>query len=152
MYSKEETRLVKHEFWNSFSVMMRKYSSKYGTVNWSNYKTKIKDLYFRLDFTENYATFSIELQHPESIRGLFYEQFIELKVLLEKSLEEKLIWEEEHVNVYKNTISRIYICLPHVSIYNKEDWQKTQNFLEKKITQMHIFWLDYRELFKNLES
>ena len=78
----------------SFRVYMRKQTQRHGTVNWSNYKTKINDLYFRLDFNETEARFSIELQHPDSIRELFYEQFTELKVLLEKYEGGTLYWFE----------------------------------------------------------
>lgn len=152
MYSKEEKKNFKIEFWNRFSVYMRKHTQKHGTINWSNYKTKIKDLYFRLDFNETEARFSIELQHPDSIRELFYEQFTELKVLLEKALETKLVWEELYINEYDKAICRIYVVLPDVNLFNKDDWKKVTDFFENKMVKLHVFWMEYREIFKNLES
>ncbi len=152
MYSKEEKKAFKVEFWTNFSFYMRKYSQKHGTINWSNYKTKIKDLYFRLDFNETEARFSIELQHPDSIRELFFEQFTELKVVLEKAIGTPLVWEELNINEYDKAICRIYVVLPHVNLFNKEDWPQVTTFFEKKIVKLHVFWLEYKEIFKNLES
>lgn len=152
MYSKEEKKNFKIEFWNKFSVYMRKHTQKHGIINWSNYKTKIKDLYFRLDFNETEARFSIELQHPDSIRELFYEQFTELKVLLEKALGTPLVWEELYINEYDKAICRIYVVLPDVNLFNKDDWKKVTDFFENKMVKLHVFWMEYREIFKNLES
>lgn len=152
MYTKEEKKEIKIEFWTAFGIYMRKYNGKYGKVNWTNYKTKIKDLYFRLEFNETQASFSIELQHPDSIRELFYEQFVELKVLLDEALQTKLIWEEIFINDYDKAISKIHLEFPDVNLYNKNDWTKVFVFFEQKMVNLHKFWMEYKEIFKNLEN
>jgi hypothetical protein len=152
MYSKEEKKNIKVEFWTSFGFYMKKHIRKHGNVHWTNYKTKIKDLYFRLEFNEKEAVFSIELQHPDSIRELFYEQFCELKAILEDTLNTKLIWEELYVNEFDKAISRIYMVLPDVNLFNKNDWQKVFVFFDSKMVKLHSFWIEYKEIFKNLES
>ena len=152
MYTKEEKKNIKVEFWTNFGFYMKKHIRKYGNVHWTNYKTKIKDLYFRLEFNEKEAIFSIELQHPDSIRELFYEQFCELKTILEDTLNTKLIWEELYINEFDKAISRIYIVLPDVNLFNKNDWQKVFVFFDSKMVKLHSFWIEYKEIFKNLES
>ncbi|HRN42336.1 MAG TPA: DUF4268 domain-containing protein, partial [Vicingus sp.] len=85
-------------------------------------------------------------------RELFYEQFTELKVLLEKALGTPLVWEELYINEYDKAICRIYVVLPDVNLFNIDDWKKVTDFFENKMVKLHVFWMEYREIFKNLES
>ena len=76
MYSKEESKSLRKEFWTSFGVYMKKYNKVYqGKINWVNYNTKCKDIYFRLDVNKKKASFSFDLQHRDSgLRELFYDK------------------------------------------------------------------------------
>lgn len=153
MYTKEEKKAIKTEFWTSFGVYMRKYTSQYGKVHWVNYKTKIKDLYFRLEFTEQEAYFAIDFQHKDDgIRELFYEQLTELKVVLEEAIGEPLEWTELCFNEFNQPISRISISLTGVNLYNKGDWQKVFLFFEKRMVGLHQFWIDFKEIFIQLQN
>ena len=153
MFTKQEKKNFNTEFWTSFGVYMKKHNVRYGRVKWVNYKSNIKDVYFRLDINPKKAAFAIELQHTDDgIRALFYEQFIELKTMLNNHVDNQLIWEELAFNKYQQPISRMYIELPDVSIYNKDDWQSAFQFFEKKMTGLHEFWEEFSEIFKNLED
>ena len=57
---------------------MVKYQSVTGSkVNWINYNTGVKNIYFRLEVDQHSARVFIDLQHKdEDIRELFYEQFV----------------------------------------------------------------------------
>ncbi|MGZ8552516.1 MAG: DUF4268 domain-containing protein, partial [Chitinophagaceae bacterium] len=64
MYSKQEASLLRKRFWTQFGQYMRPLPGADGeTVNWLNYKTGIKDLYFRMDADSKQATIAIELRH-----------------------------------------------------------------------------------------
>jgi len=153
MYTKEEKKNINTEFWNSFGVYMKKYNSKYGRVRWVNYRTNIKDVYFRLNFTRTNALFSIDIQHhDDGIRELFYEQILELKAVLRANVGEELIWEEVKLNQFNPPVSCIYEELPNVSIYNKDNWQSVFQFFEKRMVGTHEFWLEFQEIFKQLEN
>ena len=88
----------------------------------------------------------------DGIRALFYEQFIELKTMLNNHVDNQLIWEDVTFNKFQQPISRMYIELPNVSIYNKDDWQSIFQFFEKRMTGLHEFWEEFSEIFKNLED
>ena len=153
MYSKEESKSLKKEFWTSFGVYMKKYNKLYhNKIRWVNYKTSCKDIYFRLDADKKGAYFSIDLQHrEESMRALFYEQFTELKAVITDEFKSELIWEEFYSTPYGD-FSRIYCDLHSVSIFNKNNWQEMFQFLEQNIVNAHDFWEDFGEIFKNLEG
>lgn len=154
MYSKAEVKQLKKDFWTSFGKYMKKYNSVYiNKVNWVNYNTKVKDVFFRLTADKKKASFAIELQHKDTgIRKLFFEQFTELKTLINDSFEEELLWEEETFNDYGVEISKIGCELPNVNIYNKDTWKETFLFFEKNLISVHDFWLDFNEIFKQLED
>mgnify|MGYP000625083567 CR=1 FL=1 len=64
---------------------------------------------------------------------LFFEQFEELKSIIEERLQQTLIWEASAYNANNQHTSIIYSELDKVSIYNREDWRKTFQFFEKRI-------------------
>lgn len=153
MFTKEEKKNFNTEFWNCFGIYMKKYNKQFGRIRWVNYRSNIKDLYFRLNITDHSAQFSIELQHKDDgIRELFYEQFLELKTVLSDNVRGDLKWKEVTFNQFNHPVSSISEELESVSIYNKEDWQKTFQFFEKRMVGLHEFWLEFHEIFKNLEN
>ena len=153
MYSKEEAKSLRKEFWTAFGVYMKKYNKVYGAkIRWVNYNTKVKDIYFRLDVTKSLAYFSFDLQHKdEGLRELFYEQFIELRGVINSSFEYELTWKPVFESEF-GSVARIYTELEGVSIFNKNDWGIIFSFLEKNIVAAHDFWEEFGEIFKNLEN
>lgn len=153
MYSKEETKRLKRDFWTSFGLYMKKYNGILGKkINWVNYNTKIKDVYFRLNVTNQKASFSIEIQHKDlDIREIYYEQFLELKVVLESNFDQPLIWDSLTTNDFDLIVSKIGIEKHGVNIFDKDTWKESFIFLEKNIVAAHHFWEDFVEIFKQLE-
>jgi len=153
MYSKDEKKKYTADFWNSFGFYMKKYNVDFGRIRWVNYRTNVKDIYFRLDVTNKKATFSLELQHKnDGIRELFFEQFKELKVVLEDNIKADLIWEEVAFNSFNQPMSSISEELNNVSIYNRDDWTQIFHFFEKRMIGVHTFWVEFQEIFKDLEK
>lgn len=153
MYSKAEKKKCIVDFWNSFGLYMKKYNADFGRVRWVNYRSNVKDIFFRLNIDNKSATFSIEIQHKdEGLRELFFEQFEELKVVLYDNIREDLIWEPTAYNQNNQRISTIYSELNKVSIYNRDDWQSIFQFFEKRMIGLHTFWVEFEEIFKDLEK
>lgn len=153
MYGKEEAKELKKEFWTSFGIYMKKYNHVYGRkLNWVNYKTKIRDVYFRLNVDKSKATFSIELQHKdEGIRDLFFDQFEELKAALNDQFKNELIWERRSLNDFNISIAKIGCMYGGVNVFDKNTWKNAFQFLEQNIVDAHEFWEDFNEIFKQLE-
>ncbi|MFA6277828.1 MAG: DUF4268 domain-containing protein, partial [Pedobacter sp.] len=65
MYSKEEASKTRQQFWITFGKYMKPILSAEGLpINWINYKTGIKNIYFRMDAEQHKAIISIEITHP----------------------------------------------------------------------------------------
>ena len=122
MYSKSEKKKYILDFWNGFGLHMKKYNADFGRVRWVNYRSNVKDIFFRLNVDNKAATFSIEMQHKdEGLRELFFEQFNELKIVLAYNIQEELIWEKKAFNQNNQAISGLFSDLNNVSIYNEKD-------------------------------
>ena len=153
MFDKEFVKNTKTEFWTSFGKYMRKYKGfEYKRVRWVNYRTGVKDVYFRLEATHEKATFSIDIQHKDDdIRELYYEQFLELKAALHSSLEMELEWIPLAYDEIGWPKCQLKDELEGVSIFNKDDWGSIFQFFEKRMVATHLFWVDFKEVFDQLD-
>src|SRR6202012_4984072 len=99
MYSKDEASQLKQQFWTTFGQYISpQLSSESLKVNWVNYKTGIKYVYFRMQADKKTAEIAIEISHPDiGIQELFFEQFREYKNILHATLDEVWNWEL-HIN------------------------------------------------------
>lgn len=142
MYSRGESSLIKQEFWTTFGKYMAPVLSAEGMrVNWINYRTGIKDVYFKMETLQNSASIFIALEHKDpGIRELFYEQFLELKMMLEESLGEEWEWQP----------SKIIKELPNTSVFNKDQWPELISFFKPRIIALDSFWENAKYSFDSL--
>ncbi|WP_196990826.1 DUF4268 domain-containing protein [Panacibacter microcysteis] len=120
MYAKKDAVLLKQAFWTAFGQYMQPVLSADGDhINWINYKTGEKDIYFRMHADNKRATIGIELTHKDpSMQALFFEQFTALKTLLHNALAEEWQWMLHTHDENGKTISTIGTTLNDVSVFN----------------------------------
>jgi hypothetical protein len=152
MFSKEEKKQMKLEFWSRLEEQMEKLKNPHGSkVFWLDYNTGIKDLYFRMEADEKAVRLCIDLQFNDpGVREVFYEQFDEFRDMLNRLFKE-LNWQKEFVHSNGKTISRISVERPDVNIYNKKDWDKMHLFLKLNFVKLDKFWDEFKEVFLNLK-
>lgn len=152
MFSKDELRNRKALFWNEFRAIMTLERSASGRkVNWINYNSGIKFLFIRLDATSKKATFSIDIQpKDDGIREIVYEQFTELKRVLENEFLEPANWQQQHVLPNQQEISRIYWELDNVNMFKQEDKQKIFDFFRINLLSFDRFYSEYNEILISL--
>jgi Domain of unknown function (DUF4268) len=148
MYTRQEASLIKKRFWTSFGQYMRPITAANGdSINWVNYKTGVRNIYFRMDADINYASIAIELTHADSLmRQQNYEQLRQLKKVLEKLTGEEWIWQpnqEEHGNIF----SRVSKTVPAVNILSESDWPDIISFLKPRIIALDNFWMMVKDSF-----
>lgn len=142
MYSKTEAAQLRQAFWTTFGQYMQPVPGAEGLpVNWVNYKTGLKHVYFRLQADNRRATVSIDITHPDAgLRELFFEQFGELRLMLEETTGATWTWQPEATDEYGKPLSRIYQELTPVSIFNREDWPRLISFFKPRIVALDEFW------------
>jgi hypothetical protein len=153
MYSKDEASQLKQQFWTTFGQYISPQLSAEGLrVNWVNYKTGLKHVYFKMQADKGSASIAIELTHSDpGIRELFFEQFKEFKNILHAALNETWEWELHEKDESGKTTSRIYKQIDGVSIFNKNDWPALISFFKPRIIALDEFWNDVKDGFDALK-
>jgi hypothetical protein len=152
MYSRQEASKLRQEFWTSFGLYMMPVASADGEkINWMNYKTGEKDVTFRMQADNKKAFIGIELSHKDpGVQQLYFQQFLELKKLLEGSLDEGWIWQEGIYDENGKLVSRIYMEQSGLNIFNKSDWPALISFFKPRIIGLDAFWSSARYAFESL--
>lgn len=153
MYSKEEAFQIRKKFWTSFGRYMKLQISASGEeVNWINYKTGIKELYFKTDVDNKSARIAIEISLKDrEMQELMFEQFEEYLPLFESIVGEDWIWFRSFFDENGKEISKIELRLEKVSIFREENWSEIIGFLKENLLKLDEFWdvtKDSFEIFK----
>lgn len=154
MYSKDEEKQLRLDFWGGLNAELElERGSHASKVNWMNFNTKIKPLYFRMEADENGARLCIDIQFlDKGIRELFYEQFTEFKDILNKRFDGNTKWQPEFEHSNGRTISRISMEEDKGSLYDREKWADMYVFLKENFIKLEEFWSEFGDVFLNLKS
>lgn len=142
MYSKQQAAQISKNFWTSFGQYMRPLPGAEGEeINWLNYKTGIRHVYFRMDADKKQASIAIELRHPDiSAQHDFFTSLQSVKNILQQSTGEEWEWQLLQTDDDGKSVSRIRIVLEGVNIYNTNDWPSIISFLKPRIIALDEFW------------
>ncbi|HET8886103.1 MAG TPA: DUF4268 domain-containing protein [Salinimicrobium sp.] len=138
MYTRDESKKIRQEFWTSFG---RDFPRK-----WILYDTKIKELELKFTFTNEFAQVSLDvISSDDVIRSYYFEKLVSLRnILLDEYLSEA-IFEDSYLLPEGKVISRLYVQLEQVNIHNKKDWPKVQHFLNQEMDKLEEFFIEYKD-------
>lgn len=98
------------------------------------------------------ASIGIEITHPDAgIQELFYEQFKELRNVLNSYLNEEWEWQLHYTDNEGKTISRIYKQINNASIFNRDSWPQLISFFKPRMLALDEFWNDAKYSFDALK-
>jgi len=151
MFSKEEAKQLRKEFWESFSNYTKFYSRKVGEpLKWMLYKTGIKGLELKFDLEDKLVRVVLELNSRSEDRR--FDMFVELdayKKIIENGFNEELIWADEFILPEGKVVSRVYIELEEIKYHNRDNWPELFKFMAKNMYQLQLNFLDIEPIFKN---
>ena len=141
MFSKEESRLLREEFWISFGKSFPR--------KWLLYNTKIKGLSFKFHFNTKKALVALDLEDDLNNRINYWEKLVSLKSILQNEFLPKAIYKEEFYLENGKEISRVYVLLEQkVSIHNKNSWQQTMVFFNETMCSFEAFFEEYNDVIR----
>ena len=151
MFSREEKKSLNTAFFNQFVRHMSRHHSKGGGGGrWESYKTGVKGLYFRL-LTAPVVGIAIDIQQKDpEIRALLFDQFVELRRLLEAEWGDGVNYEQSHYLESGLEVSRISITLENAYFYDKEQWTEIISWYEKHLLSLDAFWDTVGDIVKGL--
>lgn len=152
MYTKEEASKIRQQFWINFGQYMKPVPSAEGLpVNWINYKTGIKHVFFKMDVDKTKASIAIHIVHTsEADRKIYFQQFEAFKSILHNTLGEVWDWNLEATDENGLQFAKITKTLTGVNILNQHDWPSMISFLKPRIIALDEFWTDAKAIFEGL--
>jgi hypothetical protein len=142
MFSKEESRLLRQEFWTSFGKSFPR--------KWLLYNTKIKGISFKFHFDTKKAFITLDLEDNLENRINYWEKLVALKSILQNEYLPDAIYEEEYYLENGKEISRIYLPLEQkVSIHNKNSWRDVMEFFSTNMILFESFFEEYHDILKS---
>ena len=145
MYSREESQRIKREFWVAFA---EKYPRK-----WVLYDTKIKDFSFKFYVDNKKAQVLIDIeQRSDEKRNAYFEKLEALKNILEEEFIKDLVFEKNYTLESGKTISRIWTEIQGVGFSNRNNWDTIFDFFFEKMNALEMFYLEYDDFIKDIDS
>lgn len=140
MFSKEDSKRLREEFWISFGKSFPR--------KWILYDTKIKDFSLKFHFDSKNAFVSLDLEGNLEQRIKYWEKLESLKsIILEDYIPEAQFEEYCYLENGKE-ISRILVSLnTKVSIHNKNTWQEVMLFFNETMPKFETFFEDFQDIF-----
>lgn len=142
MFSKEESKKLRQDFWISFG---KSYPHK-----WILYDTKIKGLALKFHFDLKIAMVSMDIETSDLEKRIeLWEKLIALKSILKNDYLQEAKFEDSLMLENHKEISRIYVQKNGVSIHNKNTWQETMQFLNTKMDLLESFFQEYEDIIQS---
>lgn len=138
MFSKEDSRKLREEFWIAFG---KSFPNK-----WTLYKTKVKGLSFKFHFDLKMAMVSIDVDSDIEQRVKVWDKLVALKSILIDEYLPEAIYEDFFILDNQKDISRVYVQIKDVSIHNKNTWRETMQFLNTSMYKIESFYEEYKDI------
>ncbi|MBQ0156535.1 MAG: DUF4268 domain-containing protein [Bacteroidales bacterium] len=153
MYSREEVKELKRDFWNGFDEFCAKLPRfKYKHKKWILYNTKIKGVEMKFGAGRDGAYVILELNHRNpNKRAEKWELLKQYKVVIEEHFDEP-VWQDNFIKECGTPVSRIYKHKPDLDIHRRDDWREFYVFLSKEMSKLEKAFNEMRELLQDEEE
>ena len=135
MYSKEELKRLKLEFWESLAAYceVQPYLRRRRKI-WTLYNTKVKGVEMKFDANRKGAYVILEVNHRnEADRLEMFEKLTWYKEQIEQDLPEELIWDICFIRENGEQVARIYAAKEGLDLHRRTDWGEMFSFMATKM-------------------
>lgn len=131
MYSRDELKNLKLEFWESFAAYCEVQPFLKGRKKiWTLYDTKVKGVELKFDATRNGAYVILEVNHKsEDARLEMFERLTWYKDTLDMDFPDGLIWDICFVREAGKEVARIYTVKEGIDFHRREHWGEFFRFM-----------------------
>lgn len=147
MYSKDELKQLKKEFWESFAAYCEVQPYLRGRRKiWMLYNTKVKGVELKFDATRQGASVILEVNRKrEDDRLEMYEKLTWYKDSLEKDFPDGLIWDMCYVRETGQQVCRIYVSCRGIDFHRRQDWGQFFSFMAQNMYKLERNFLSIAE-------
>ena len=150
MFSKEESKQLRLEFWDRFErISSRKRIKNHQDPKWIMNDTGIRQLKLKFHFDEKLATVGIDVETRNMDKRIdIFGKLERMKSMLENVLRDSLIWELDYMLPSGKSVSRVYLKMENVNIYDKNDWDRVIRFFYEKMSAIEEVFVEYKDYLK----
>lgn len=142
MFSREESKKIRQEFWTSFG--------KRNDRKWMLYDTKMKEINLKFHFDTRIASLGFVIDtDDEDFKTYYFEKFESLKTVLAEEISAHLIFDSNYETESGKKVAYIYLLKENVSIHKKESWEEVAIFFENFMPKMEMAFLEYKDFIEN---
>jgi len=145
MYTKEEAKAIKIQFWDGF----KRYSKKRGRkmTSWVLKGTQIKEVQLKFDLNKEGAFVMLQIDSKlDSSRLSVFESFEKYKLIIDEKCGSELIWDKNYFIKGFKEVSVMYYQLKDISILNQNDWDKCYEFFFNQMVLLEEAFLEVKEV------
>ena len=142
MFSKSDSKRLRHEFWTSFGKSFPR--------DWILYNTKVKGLSFKFHFDTKTAYVALIIDMAPSLQDLYWERLISHQTILKRDFLSTIKFDQQlHVSDEK-WVSAAYVEIDKkVSIHNKSSWKESMEFFNESMSAFEEFYDLYENTIKS---
>ena len=151
MYSKDELKNLKLEFWESFAAFCEVQPYLRGRKKiWTLYDTKVKGVELKFDATREGAFVILEVNHRgEEARLEMFERLTWYKDTLEMDFPEGLTCDICFVRDTGKQVARIYTSKSGIDFHRRQDWGEFFSFMA---SQMYLLERNFMSIAEYLRE
>lgn len=152
MYSKEELKTIRTEFWTEFKKHMQQFRSSNGRrMNWLNYPSEVDNVYVRLHADNHGIAFTFDIQgKDEGVRSILWEQMTELKTVLESEMGTDGEWLEDQSSDSVPHFSSIRWSKQGLRFSNPKHKEEIFAFFQDRLMAFDQFYQEFKDILINL--
>jgi hypothetical protein len=149
MYSKEEAKKLRLEFWETFGNYTAFFGKqKIEKVKWLLHKTGIKNIDLKFDVNSKYVMVAIEVNASSEERR--FNLFVELnnfKKILNRDLQGELMWQEQFMLKNGKQTSRAYLINEQFNFHNRDHWPEIFRFMAENMYALQNNLMEIKPVF-----
>lgn len=151
MYSKEEKKQLKQDFWDGFQKYSGPKRKQLGLPKkWMLQQTGIKALDLKFDIDHEKASVGIDVVSKSiEVRVDYWNKLLGLKNILEKEYELDLVWDDMMELDSGKYIVRIAVYKDKVNVLDKTKWEAVYGFFYENMSKLEIWLEEYRDILKH---
>ena len=149
MFSKEEAKELRQEFWRKLDNRTRRLPGQSGRKKkWISDRTEIKGLDLRFDVDREKAIVALEINKKQEDKRLeLYERLQSAKTIFETAFGKPLIWDYLYEKPTGQQVCRVYVEMK-ADLYKVEEWPQVSFFLIDNMMRMEKAFLEVKDYLK----
>ncbi|MBP5259073.1 MAG: DUF4268 domain-containing protein [Paludibacteraceae bacterium] len=147
MYTREELKALKRDFWNGFDAYAAALPAFAGRrKHFMLYNTRLHGAEMKFDANRAGAYVILEFNDRDRARQeRLFDHFAARKALFPEEMAGRLLWERHFVRESGQLVARIFTFRPGLDIHRREHWPQFYAFMAADMLLMESAFMEIKE-------